>query len=277
MGYKDLLVHLDDGPGCATRVAVALGLAARHGAHLTGLYTIGEGPLAAYVRAHVPADLRTRLEAETEARSEAVLADFRDAAERAGVAWETRTERTLDAPLARVLSVHARSADLVVLGQVGPDAPAGAPRHLPGEVVMASGRPVLVVPESGAFETLGERVVVAWDASRAAARAVGDAMPILERAASILVVTVNPTEGHGELPGADIAVHLARHGIEVEVQTVETDQMSAGEVLLSFATDGGRDLLVMGAYGHPRLRQLVLGGVTRTVLERMTLPVLMAH
>jgi nucleotide-binding universal stress UspA family protein len=254
MGYKDLLVHLDDGPGCATRVAAAIALAARHGAHLTGLYTIGEGPLSAYVRAHIPADLRKRLEAETEARSEAVLADFRDAAGRAGVAWETRTERTLDAPLARVLSVHARPTDLVV--------------------------PVLVVPESGAFETLGERVVVAWDAGRAAARAVGDAMPILERAASILVVTVNPartTGGHGELPGADIAVHLARHGIEVEVQTVETDQMSAGEVLLSFASDGGRDLLVMGAYGHPRLRELLLGGVTRTVLERMTLPVLMAH
>jgi nucleotide-binding universal stress UspA family protein len=141
-------------------------------------------------------------------------------------------------------------------------------------------RPLLVVPYDWAPGPLGERVLVAWDASREAARAVNDALPILEQAASVLVVSINPKStplGHGELPGADIALHLARHDIDVEVQSIEVDQMEVGEALLSFASDGSRDLLVMGAYAHSRIRELVLGGVTRAVLAHMTLPVLMAH
>jgi nucleotide-binding universal stress UspA family protein len=132
----------------------------------------------------------------------------------------------------------------------------------------------LVVPKDWAPGPLGERVLIAWDASREAARAVSDALPILERAASVLVVT---PFGHGEVPGADIAVHLARHGVEATVQSIEIEQMEVGEALLSVAADRARDLLVMGAYAHSRLRELVLGGATRTVLARMTLPVLMAH
>jgi nucleotide-binding universal stress UspA family protein len=105
-------------------------------------------------------------------------------------------------------------------------------------------------------------------------------MPILEQAASVLVVSINPKStplGHGEVPGADIAVHLARHKVEVEVDSVEMDRMEIGDALLSFATDRGRDLLVMGAYAHARVRELVLGGATRTILKSMTLPVLTAH
>jgi nucleotide-binding universal stress UspA family protein len=176
--------------------------------------------------------------------------------------------------------MHARYADLVVLGQVDPDEPPYIGSHLPEEVVLASGRPLLVVPHAWAPGPLGERVLVAWDASREAARAVNDAMPILEQAASVLVVSINPKStplGHGELPGADIALHLARHDIDVEVRSIEFDRMDVGEALLSLAADGARDLLVMGAYAHSRIRELVLGGATRTVLERMTLPVLMAH
>jgi nucleotide-binding universal stress UspA family protein len=138
----------------------------------------------------------------------------------------------------------------------------------------------LVVPHDWAPRALGERVLIAWDASREAARAVSDALPLLQRAASVLVVSVNPKStplGHGELPGADMALHLARHNIHVEVQSVETDRMDVADALLSFAADRGCDLLVMGAYAHSRVRELVLGGATRTILKSMTLPVLMAH
>jgi nucleotide-binding universal stress UspA family protein len=280
MSYKDLLVHLDDGPGCTARVAAAIMLAGQHDAHLTGVYPVLEMAPKSFIETQIPDTTRAILEAESRDRAEAALAAFRDAAGRAGIAHEARTLRVPDAAPAQGLALHAHFADLIVLGPGVPGEAGRLPWRMPEEVVLEAGRPALVVPESGAFETLGERVVVAWDASRAAARAVGDAMPILERARSVLVVSVDPRTtplAEGEREGLDIAAYLGRHGIEVEVQAIETDRMSAGEVLLSFATDGGRDLLVMGAYGHPRLRELVLGGVTRTVLDRMTLPALMAH
>jgi nucleotide-binding universal stress UspA family protein len=280
MTYKDLLVHLDDSKACARRVDAAVRLAEQHGAYLTGVYPIVEIPLLNAIRERIPRDLRASMDAEAQRQAEAALEGFREAAERRGVAYEARTDHALDTTLASVLSMHARYADLVVLGQVNPDEPPYVSRHLPEEVVLSSGRPALIVPHDWAPGPLGERVIVAWDASREAARAVSDAMPILEQAASVLVVSINPIStplGHGELPGVDIALHLARHGVEVEVRSIEIDEIDVGEALLPFAADGARDLLVMGAYGHSRIRELVLGGVTRAVLAHMTLPVLMAH
>jgi nucleotide-binding universal stress UspA family protein len=280
MTYKDLLVHLDDSQRCAQRVEAAVRLAARHGAHLTGFYPIVEIPLLNSIRERIPRDIRERMEAEAQAQAEAALKGFREAADRAGIVYETRTDRALDTTLARVLSMHARYADLVVLGRVDPNEPPDVGSDLPEEVVLASGRPALVVPHDWEAGPLGERVLIAWDASREAARAVSDALPLLQQAAAVLVVSINPKStplGHGELPGTDIAVHLARHQVEVEVQSLEVEQMAVGEALLSFAADRARDLLVMGAYAHSRVRELVLGGATRMVLERMTLPVLMAH
>jgi nucleotide-binding universal stress UspA family protein len=279
MAYRDLLVHLDDGKNCARRVDAAVRLAAGHGAYLTGVCPIVEIPLLNYIREQIPREIQASMEAEAQAQADIALRGFREAAERAGIAYGTRTDRALDTTLASVMSMHARYADLAVLGQADPDAPyAGS--DLPEEVVLASGRPVLVVPHDWTPASFGDRVLIAWDASRAAARAVGDAMPILEQAASVLVVSIDPKSmplGHGEAPGADIAVHLARHGISAEVEAVDKDGMETGDALLSFAADRGGDLLVMGAYAHSRVRELVLGGATRTILKSMTLPVLMAH
>ena len=280
MAYKDLLVHLDDGKGCAQRVDAAVRLAGQHGAHLTGVYPIVEIPLLNYIREQIPRDIRAGMDAEANALAEAALKSFREAAERSGVAYETRTDHALDTTLAGVVSMHARYADLVVLGQVNPDEPPYVGHHLPQQVVLSSGRPVLLVPYIGVSATLGRRVVVAWDASREAARAVSDAMPILERADSVHVVVISPEStplGHGEVPGADIGAHLARHGVKVEVERVVAGDLSVGNALLSHIADRGADLLVMGAYAHSRVRELVLGGATRTILESMTLPVLMAH
>jgi nucleotide-binding universal stress UspA family protein len=184
MAYKDLLVHLDDSKGCAKRVEAAVALAAQHGAHLTGVYPVVEIPLLNYIREQIPRDIRASMEAEAKTQAEAALEGFREATERGGVSYETRTEHALDTTLASVLSVHARYADLVVLGQVDPEEPPYVGSHLPEEVILASGRPVLVVPYDWTSERLGERVIVAWDASREAARAVSDALPILKRAKS---------------------------------------------------------------------------------------------
>lgn len=280
MAYRDLLVHLDDGKGCAKRIDAAVGLAAQCGAHLTGLYPIVEIPLLHHIRADIPPQVRAHMEAEGRARAEAALDPFRKAAERDGVPHDARTDDALETTLAPMVGMHARYADLVVLGQVDREDPPAFGRHLPEEVVLSSGRPVLVVPYVGAAATIGRRVVVAWDASREAARAVSDAIPLLEQAQSVEVVTISPRStqlGHGEVPGADIATHLARHGVKVAVHRVEAGELSVADALLSHLADCGADLLVMGAYAHSRLRELVLGGTTRSILASMTVPVLMAH
>jgi nucleotide-binding universal stress UspA family protein len=278
MSYKDLLVQVDDTRSCAKRIELAVALAVTHEAHLTGVYIISEPSPASFVG--IPAELLTDLQQKARDRADLALRRFADVAKRNQIAFETRVDRVLYTEVADALATNARYADLVILGQYDPDDPASGPRYLPEEVILGSGRPALLVPYIGPAATFGERVMVAWDASREAARAVNDALPLLERAKAVGVVTVNPREqpfGHGEEPGADIGLHLARHGIKVEVQRVEARELDTANAILSHLANEGADLLVMGAYGHSRLREVVLGGVTRTILADMTVPVLMSH
>jgi nucleotide-binding universal stress UspA family protein len=142
-----------------------------------------------------------------------------------------------------------------------------------------SGRPVLLAPYAGQFPTLGERPLIAWNGSVEAVRAVSAAIPLLRRAANTTVAVFNPGAGtgiHGEEPGADIALYLSRHGVKVDVMQEKTDA-EAGEALLSLAANLNSSLLVVGCYGTSRFREILLGGATRTVLESMTIPVLMSH
>ena len=279
MAYKDLMVQVDDARSCAARLQAAVDLAVAHDAHLTGVYVIADPSPAAFVSGYVPPDLIDTLQRHAHERAEAALARFAEVATRNQISFETRIDRVLYTAVADALGTSARYADLAVLGQADPDDPEG-PRYLPEEVTLASGRPSLVVPYIGPAATLGQRITIAWNASREAARAVNDALPLLTGAQAVDVIAVNPGGtpfGHGEEPGADIALHLARHGIKVEVQRIETRDLDVANTILSHLADRGSDLLVMGAYGHSRLRELVLGGATRTILRDMTVPVLMAH
>jgi len=178
-------------------------------------------------------------------------------------------------------ALHARYVDLTILGQLDPDrGDADLIRPRPEHVTLASGRPILVVPYAGHFETVGRHVLIGWNATREATRAVNDAMPLLAAADVVTVLTIDAREGpdaHGELPGADISLHLARHGVKAEVERTVSAGIPAGDVLLSRAADLGADLLVIGAYGHSRVRELLLGGATRSILQSMTVPVLMSH
>ncbi len=280
MTYKDLLVHVDDTKGCAKRIEAAVDLAAAHEAHLTGVYIISEPSPSSFVQGYLPAELLTTMQREARERADAALARFGEVAKRNQVAFETRVDRVLYTEIADALATNGRYADLVILGQIDPDDATTGPRYLPEEVILSGGRPALVMPYIGAGATFGERIIVAWDASREAARAVNDALPLLERAKSVSVVSINPSNqpfGHGEEPGADIGLHLARHGITIDVQRVESRDIDVANTLLSHVANEAADLLVMGAYGHSRLREFVLGGVTRTILSEMTVPVLMSH
>jgi nucleotide-binding universal stress UspA family protein len=277
MPFKDLLVYVDATKASEERVALAARLAKRCEAHLAGVHasSLLEAARAAGYAAFAQA--YRALEEAAEQRATAAQAAFHAALAREGIDGEWRTSRVV--AMAEAV-VHARYADLAIVGQSDPDYQ--GPGSLPSaeDVLLDSGRPVLIVPYVGRFADVGQRVLVGWNASREAARAVNDALPLLARAASVTVLSVNPVVGftrHGELPGADIGVHLARHGITVTVETAQVSALDASDVLLNRAADLGADLIVAGGYGRSRMRELVLGGVTRDLLRRMTVPVLMAH
>jgi len=275
VNLRDLLVHLDGRPAGRGRLEAALGLAAAFEAHLTALCLVGE-PAVPLVELPPDALYRGQLEAE----ADRVLVDAAARAARAGVAAETRRETGPADRLPERLVRHARHADLAILGQPEPDDPSGAGMRLVEAALLGSGRPLLVVPWIGAAGMPPRRVLAAWDGSAPAARALGDALPLLRRAERVALVVVDPERlgGRvGERPGADMAAHLARHGARVEVQAVPSGGLATADVLLDFAADTGADLLVMGGYGHSRLRELAFGGTTRDVLARMTVPVLLAR
>lgn len=278
MALKDILVHVDNGKTCKHRIELAINMALAHDAHLTGLFVVARPQVPPFVQAYIGNDiLETQYKALLAQAAEREK-EFRTLCDRSGVKYEWRS---VEGDVNEEVVVQARYADLTIIGQVNPEEEATAGgEDLPDRLVLMAGRPVLVIPYVGNFAKLGERILVAWDASRLATRAVNDAMSVLTKAKKVEVLAVNPKGGdggHGEVVGADICLHLARHGVKAEAQHVVADDMDAGNMLLSRAADEGIDLIVMGAYGHRRLRELVLGGVTRHMLTHMTVPVLMSH
>jgi nucleotide-binding universal stress UspA family protein len=281
MSYKDLLVVLDAAATARERIDLAGALAERFGAHLVGLYPLPTPRPPQHLGYYDPA-LLDPFFAQLCEGARAAAAKTREAFDHAtslrqlSGEWREIPEGPDASP-----ALHARYADLAILGQLDPE---GVETELirprPEHVAIASGRPVLIVPYAGHFENVGRRVLIAWSATREAARAVADAMPLLASAEMVTVLTVDPRQtaaGHGELPGADIALHLARHGVKAQIETTVSAGLPVGEVLLSRLADLGVDLLVMGAYGHSRAREIFLGGATRSVLHSMTVPVLMSH
>lgn len=279
MTYKSILVHVDHSFACRQRVALAIELTRSQNAHLVGVaptgivylpYGAGSESIGHYYE-EVTQALREFAQQGVDT--------FEQQVAEAGV--QSTESRIANEDAGAAMSLHGRYADLVVLGQTNPDAmgvavDAGFPQY----VLLHVARPVLVVPYAGTFSNIGQKVMVAWNASRESARAVSDALPILKLAAQVQVVVFNPKkgsmDGHGQDPGADIALYLARHGVKVEVSQ-ETTSIDIGNALLSRMADYGSDLLVMGGYGHSRFRETLLGGVTKTILEHMTVPVLMSH
>jgi nucleotide-binding universal stress UspA family protein len=271
MAYKDLLVHVDSSSHCAARLALAVTLARRFGAHLTGLHVMPTLAISPFIADQFSTALLDKGHARIAQLRDDARAAFAAASQPLGSEAEWRETRGDPADAVRLA---ARKADLAILGQPEPGSDVA---YLPEQVVMGSGRPALLVPYAGTFANVGGRVLVAWNGSAQAARAVNDALPFLQGAERVVVVTVNPARSD-RAGDTDIARHLARHGIAAEISDIVTDRDdNVGDVLLSRATDEAADLIVMGAYGHSRLRELVLGGVSRALLGHMTVPVLMAH
>ncbi len=273
---KDIVVNLSTGAKASPASDFAISVAAAFDAHLTGIAFLYNPIVPVSGAGSVPVEVIVTQQ-DYQAAVRAARERFAAASARAGV---TANPLTLSATLVGIgkqFSQIARRFDLAVVGQADSETNA-----VDGIIIEAalfdSGRPVISVPYIQKAPLKLDRVMVCWDGGRVAARAIGDAMPFLQRAGRVEVVIVTNERGkQDQIEGADVGAHLARHGLNVEVKRIPLGDIDVADVLLSHAADEDVDFIVMGGYGHARLREFVLGGVTRSILRSMTVPVLMSH
>jgi nucleotide-binding universal stress UspA family protein len=276
MSYKTVLVLVDAGKRTADTLKVAFDIAGRSGGHVIGLHIRPRFQPPAFTDGTYAIDALYKAHEENVRVDEGkAIAAFQaaSAATKASSEW-----RVLDGFADDELAIAARYADLVVVGQPDPESPT-VPGDLPEHVALMTERPVLVVPHVGAAKVPGKVVLLAWNDSREASRAATAALPILEQAEKVVVLSVDPKTPdniHGD-PGVSMAQWLKRHGVNATLQRDTAKESDVGSVILSRAADHDADLIVMGVYGHSRVREMVLGGVSRTLLGSMTAPLFIAH
>lgn len=268
MSIKDILVHIGNSQHSAAVLELAIGLARKHQAHLTGLHVITH-------RHYIP-------DGEADTRVEEAEAMFREKTARAGISadWRSVNWPVVGVHVSEVVNLHAYCKDLVIVGQTERGSRKGDLDHeLPERVILGSGRPVLIVPYAGTFTDVGDKVMVAWKSGRESTRAVNDAMPFLQAAREVRVMAISSTdytESADKGPCDEICTHLARHGIRAEGERFAIEEISVGDVLLNQVWEEGCNLLVMGGYARTT-GGFELGPIARNILEHMTAPVLMSH
>ncbi len=279
MSYRTILVYLQNTKRAQSLLDVAVPLAEKHDAHLIGLFITPDIPLHPMVEIHLPEEIITKQQQAIEKEGEAVRKIFDSATREIYDKAEWRNPTCLHSAISDLIIDHALSTDLVIISQDDDDQ-LGLWPDFPADVALGSARPVLVIPREGAFEGVGRKVIVAWNASREAARAAFDAVPIMKDANEVHVMAIvakNDSKHNTFEHGDDLAAALARHDITTHVSTSFADELPTGDKLLSRADDNNFDLIVMGCYGHSRLREAVFGGVSRNIMRDMKVPVLMSH
>ena len=277
---RDIFVPLLRNSSDEAALDAAVALAERHQAHLSALITV-ENPMPVVSDlGYVALDVDQELLAQARQSAAQLVAKTRERLARTALSTEVRTTETMMLWSEESAAMQARHADLTVLG--GRDPGATGPQFALNfkSLLLQSGRPLLMVPPGARLNLPIRRVVLAWKPSREASRALHDALPLLSPDSEVDVLMIDPQVGeggHGQQPGADIAVHLARHGFKVRVLSQPNQGQSAGNAILTHLREADADLLVMGGYGHARWREAVLGGCTRTVLDEAKTPVLFAH
>ena len=279
MDYKTILVHCDASQAVAHRLGLAVGLARRFDAHLVGLYPRPQfEPPMLFDGGFAMGRYYTAFEEGAKADQAVALAAFDKAIKGAEVSSEWRAVNGFPDT---ALVAASYCADLTVVGQAdsGTTRTMPTPSNLAELVALSAAGPVMIVPHAGVRSAPGKTVLLCWKDTREAARAVSAALPLLKSAEKVIALAVGEresTSGHAK-PGAELALWLARHGVKVTVRRDAAIGGDVGALILSCAADQGVDLIVMGIYGRSRLRELVLGGVSRTLLGGMTVPLFMAH
>jgi nucleotide-binding universal stress UspA family protein len=274
---KDLVVNLTVGSGLDVAGPYAISIAETFQAHVAGIAFSYEPVIPPTIMGGVPAAFIEQQREENDKAANDAISRFTESAKRVGVSFETRVLTASLAGASDTFGAAARRFDLSVIAQAEPE------KVQPEELIVegalfGSGRPVVVVPYILKAPVKLDRVMVCWDASRNAARAVADAMPFLKRAKAVdIVIVASERPKSDEMPGAAIGQHLARHGLSVEVKRIVASGTDVASTILSHAADSAADFIVMGGYGHSRLREFIWGGATRGILGAMTVPVLMSH
>jgi len=279
MKYKNILIHLDNSSGCRNRLEVAFGLARDFDARLTGLFVVPTYIVPSYVEAQISVDLMTDITEKALAHAQETVAQYRQLAEDAHVKLQTAV---VEGQIIPILREHSKYADMLILGQDHPADPDNTSYGLADALLFEGACACLVVPHSGKIATPGNRVLLTWNASRESAHALREGMPLLKRADTVVVLSSEPDDGDNELanghPHAQALLHLLEsHGVEAVSSGISNPDMNATDGIIGQAAEMNADLIVMGAYGHARLREIILGGVTRDLLKLAPTCLLLAH
>lgn len=280
MGYKTVLVSLNELSRLPQLTAAAVTVGRLSNAHVTGLYVIPAVQVYPSVGFEAAPQVFEGNRSFFRDHTAMVRNDFESALQKEGLNFDLQVIDARTPIIADEVIAQGRSADLVIVSATNPDEVTGVERDFVEQVIMAAGRPVMVLPFAGEGQVSFDDVVLGWDGGREAARAAFDALPLLKAAKKVRVVVADPQRDpalRGAVPGADLAATLARHGVKAEAEGFPTDGGDAGQALLRCADDHGCGLIVMGAYGHSRLTEFIFGGATRFVLSRLNRPVLMSH
>jgi nucleotide-binding universal stress UspA family protein len=274
---KDLVVKLSVGAPRDIVAHYAISTAQAFGAHLVGIAFAYDLIAPPDLMAGMPSAFIEEQRLDIEKIAKLAISRFEDASRRAGVSAESRMLNANLVSASEVFGRITRRFDLAIVGQAEPNKV--APEEMIIEAALfQSGRPVIVVPNIHEHGLKLDRVIACWDGSRAATRAIADAMPFLERAKTIdVIIVANEAAKSDELPGADIGQHLARHGLAMNIERIAASDTDVPGAILSYAAKVSADLIVMGGYGHSRLWEFVLGGATRGILTSTTVPTLMSH
>jgi nucleotide-binding universal stress UspA family protein len=274
---QDIVVNLTGGHPQDFASDYAVSLAAGFTAHIAGIAFVYEPVIPGSVLGGLPTDLIEAQRSRNTVAAKESIARFERTAKAATVSAEART---VDASLAGAPDLFGRIArrfDIAVVGQARHEQGASEELMIEG-ALFGSGRPLIVVPHTHKQGLKLDRIIICWDGSRPAARAIADSLPFLQRAKSIdIVVVTGERDKSGEITGTNMRRHLARHGITVEIKHITRGGAGVQNAILAHASETGADFMVLGGYGHSRLREFILGGVTRSILRSMTVPVLMSH
>ncbi len=280
MSYKTILTYLPDKVTASRLLDAAISTARSNDAHLIGLHVIPRVPIMyAVAAAEIPQAIVQQQEEMLQSEAEALREHFEESCRKGGVKAEWRCNRIEHADMASEISSQSLCVDLIITAQNERDT-LGLDADLPSRIVTETGRPVLIIPRSGTFPKIGKNVVIAWNGSKEATRATLDALPFLKAADGVKVLAIDPQcrDGYDNIAlGDEIALCLARHDVKAEAAVSMSGPISVGDAILNRLADENYDLLVMGCFGHSRLRETLFGGVTRDLLEHMTAPVLMSH
>ena len=280
MTYRTILVHLGDPEKFKPTLDAAISLAESHRAHLIGIHVMPPVRVYASVEAYIPNEVIEIQREQNKKSAEKIGKAFEESLKRAEISGDWRVVDVLGISPASEVIRHGRRADLIILPQADEEEQFPGPSSWSEQIMLEAGRPTLIVPYIGATRKIGKNVLAAWNGSRESSRAIFDALPILKIADKVEIMWANPpaeTDDELAVAGSEIANTLARHDVKVTAAHDVNPGMSVGDELLSRASDYGADLIVMGGYGHSRFREMILGGVTHTMMHSMTVPVLMSH